>query len=236
MKHLRNWDNKTWLSSNKYISTFHKFLKSKINIKKNTHILDIGCGRANIISFLNKKYKFHKRPVGIDIVKNKNLKKNIVFKKTDAIKYLNKTKKVFDLIIIKQTIHFFSKKEIKILLRMAKNHLKKGGKIIIFSLKTKNNKIPSFKIMKLKLKLSLKKDIILIKEIKKNLKKPKYAFFKYKVNISKAKYIQMIKSRYISCLLDISNHELKKGIEEIKSNYKNNINFTDTLNCIIYKK
>jgi hypothetical protein len=90
--------------------------------------------------------------------------------------------------------------------------------------------------MKLKLKLSLKKDIILIKEIKKNLKKPKYAFFKYKVNISKAKYIQMIKSRYISCLLDISNHELKKGIEEIKSNYKNNINFTDTLNCIIYKK
>ena len=72
MKHLKNWDNKTWLSSNKYISSFHKFLKSKIDIKKNTHILDIGCGRANIISFLNNKYKFHKKahPVSNDVMRN----------------------------------------------------------------------------------------------------------------------------------------------------------------------
>ena len=236
MKHLKNWDNKTWLSSNKYISSFHKFLKSKIDIKKNTHILDIGCGRANIISFLNNKYKFHKKPIGIDIVKSKNVRKNIIFKKTDAIKYLNNTEEVFDLIIFKQTIHFFSKKNVKIQLKLSKNHLKKSGKIFIFSLKTKNNEIPSFRIMKLKLNLSLKKDIILTKEIRKNLKRSKYIFFKFKVNISKAKYIQMVKSRYISCLLNVTNRDLKKGIEEIKSNYKNYINFTDTLNCIIYKK
>ena len=30
----------------------------------------------------------------------------------------------------------------------------------------------------------------------------------------------MIKSRYISCLLDLSNEDLKKGAEQIKFKYK----------------
>ena len=50
MKKLKNWDNKTWLSSKSYISQFNKFLKIKSNLNKNSKILDIGCGRANIIS------------------------------------------------------------------------------------------------------------------------------------------------------------------------------------------
>ena len=236
MKQLKNWDNKTWLASNQYISSFHNFLKKKININKNTHILDIGCGRANIIGFLNNKYKFIKKPIGIDIVKNKNIKKNVIFKKIDAINYLKKTKNLFDLILVKQTIHFFTKKQVKILLKLAKNHLNKHGTIIICSLKTENNKIPSFKIMKLKLNSSLKRDKILFNEIKKNLKKYKITLFKYKVNISMSKYVQMIKSRYISCLLKLSDKQLQKGIDEIRSNYKNQIKFTDTLNCINYKK
>ena len=90
MKKLKNWDNKTWLSSKSYISQFNKLLKTKINFNKNSKILDIGCGRANIISALQKKYKFKNKPIGIDVVKNKNVKKNVVFKKIDAIKYLKK--------------------------------------------------------------------------------------------------------------------------------------------------
>ena len=92
MKPLKNWDIKTWLSSKRYINSFHKFLKRKAELHKNTRILDIGCGRANIISFLQKKYKFKTKAVGIDILKNKNTRKNILFKKSDAIKYLKKVK------------------------------------------------------------------------------------------------------------------------------------------------
>ena len=80
MKKLKNWDNKTWLSSRSYISQFNKFLKLRVNLNKNSKILDIGCGRANIISSLHKKYKFKNKPVGIDIVRNKDIKKNIIFK------------------------------------------------------------------------------------------------------------------------------------------------------------
>ena len=236
MKLLKNWDNKTWLSTTKYILSFKNFLKSKTKITKNSKILDIGCGRANIISYLHKQYKFDNKPVGIDIIKNKNIKKNIIFKKIDAIKYLKKKDITFDLILIKQTIHFFSKKQINYLLDLAKNKLDKNGQILIFSLKTKKNEIPCFKIMKSKLSKSLQRDEYLIKLIKKNLKKYKTHNFNFKVNLPKSKYILMIKNRYISCLLNISDKEIKKGINEIKSNYKNQIKFTDTLNCINYKK
>jgi len=236
MKPLKNWDNKTWLSSAKYTSEFKNFLKSKAKINKNSQILDIGCGRANIISYLQTKYKFNNKPIGIDIVKNKNVKKNVIFKKIDAIKYLKKTDVLFDLILIKQTIHFFSKRQIKSLLNLAKDKLNKNGQILIFSLKTKRNEIPCFKIMKFKLLESLKKDEDLLKIIKKNLKNCAIKKFNFKVNLPKSKYIKMIKSRYISCLLNLSDEELKKGVDEIKYSHKNRIKFTDTLNCLNYKK
>ena len=235
MRKLKNWDNKTWLSSKSYISQFNKFLKTKINLNKNTKILDIGCGRANIISALHKIYKFKNKPTGIDVVKNKDVKKNITFKKIDALKYLKKKEK-YDLILIKQTIHFFTKTKLNYLLNLAKKRLNPKGRILIFSLKTKNNKIPCFKKMRKNLEKSLKKDEFLFKIIKKNLKKTKNFYFNFNVIISKKKYLWMIKSRYISCLLNLKEKEINNGLDEIKFKYKNIIKFVDTLKCISFSK
>ena len=235
MRRLRNWDNKTWLSSKSYISQFNKFLKTKINLNKNSKILDIGCGRANIISALQKKYKFKNKPIGIDVVTNKDVKKNIIFNKVDALKYLKKKEK-YDLVLIKQTIHFFSKKKLNYLLNLAKKSLNPKGKILIFLLKTKNNKIPCFKKMKKNLEESLKRNEYLLKIIKKNLRKTKNFNFNFNVIISKKKYLKMIKSRYISCLLDLKEREINSGLAEIRFKYKNIIKFVDTLKCISFSK
>ena len=235
MKKLKNWDNKTWLSSKSYISQFNKLLRTKINFNKNSKILDIGCGRANIISALQKKYKFKNKPIGIDVVANKDVKKNIIFNKIDALKYLKKKEK-YDLILIKQTIHFFTKTKLNYLLNLAKKSLNPKGKILIFSLKTKNNKIPCFKKMKKNLEKSLKRDEYLLKIIKKNLKKTKNFYFNYNVTISKKRYIWMIKSRYISCLLDLKERDINDGLNEIKFKYNNTIKFLDTLRCISFSK
>ena len=236
MKRLRNWDNKTWLSSKKYITSFNTFLKSKIKFNNNTQILDVGCGRANIISALQKKYKFNVKVTGIDVVKNKNVKKNVVFKKIDAIKYLKKNNHSFDLIIIKQAIHFFSKNKINILLNLCKKRLKKNGIILIFSLKTKKNQIPSFELMKKKLRKSLDRDRMIFNLIKINLKKLKLYKFKYKVLIKKSDYIKMIKNRFISCLINLPKKEILKGVKEIQNNFKDLMKFDDNLECIFYKK
>ena len=234
MKRLRNWDNKTWLSSKKYVTAFNSFLKKKIKFNKNTKILDIGCGRANIISSLNKKYNFKYNPIGIDIVKNKDIKKNIIFKKIDAIQFLKKKDK-FDLILIKQTIHFFPKKKLSLLLNLTKQNLNPNGKILIFSLEDKKNEIPCFKLMRKYLNNSIEHDKILSKIIIKILGKTINSRFSFKVKILKNKYLSMIKSRYISCLLDISKKNLDAGIDELKFNYKNKIEFIDSLSCIEYK-
>ena len=235
MQPLKNWDNKTWLSSKKYISYFHKFLNKKFKLNSNTKILDIGCGRAHIISFLHRKYKFKKQPIGIDIIKNKNVKKNITFINIDANKYLKKNRR-FDLIIIKQTVHFFDKRKLAFLLERIKESLNPNGKLLILSLKIKNNQIPCFKKMKFKLNESLKKDKKLIDFIKKNLPKYKLSHFKFKVSITKKRYLRMIKDRYISCLLKLSNPDIKNGIDEINLKYKKKIQFIDTLLCISFRK
>ena len=236
MKKLKNWDNQTWLSSKNYIYRFNEFLNKRVRFNKNTKILDIGCGRANIISALQKSYKFKVKPIGLDIVKNNGIRKNISFKKIDGFDYLKRKNEKYDLILLKQTIHFFSPSKLKALLDIAKKRLEKGGKILIFSLKTTNNKIPCFEKMKQKLDDSLKRDEKLFKIIKKKLKRTNESYFNFKVNISKQKYLKMVKSRYISCLLDLNNDEISKGISELRSKYKDQIKFTDTLKCISYKK
>ncbi len=236
MKKLKNWDNQTWLSSKNYIYQFNKFLNQKVKFNKKTRILDIGCGRANIISALQKKYKFREKPIGLDVVENKGIKRNIIFKKIDAHDYLKRKKEKYDLILLKQTIHFFSPSKLKALLDIAKKRLEKGGKILIFSLKTTNNKIPCFKKMKQKLDSSLKRDEKLFRIIKKKLKRTNESYFHFEVRISKQKYLKMVKSRYISCLLDLKNNEILAGISELKSKYKYQIKFTDTLKCISYRK
>ena len=233
---LKNWDNQTWLSSKNYISQFNKFLSKKVKFNKDTKILDIGCGRANIISFLHKKYKFYEKPIGLDIIKNKGIKANIIFKKTDGYNYLKKINKSFDLILLKQTIHFFPTSKLKALLNIAKKRLRPGGKILIFSIKNKNNEIPCFKKMRERLNSSIKRDEKLLKIAKKKLKKINISNFNFRVNISRQKYLKMIKLRYISCLLSLNKKDVSSGISELKSKYKNQIKFTDTLKCISYRK
>ena len=80
MKELKNWDNKTWLSSKSYINSFNSFLLKKKKLNKNSIILDIGCGRGKIFGFLSRKLKLLNKPIGIDPVLHNDIDKSIDFK------------------------------------------------------------------------------------------------------------------------------------------------------------
>ena len=235
MKNLKNWDKKTWLSSPKYISSIINFLEKRIKFNKEIKILDIGCGRGKIISAFSKKYQMSNLPLGIDIVDHKNVANKINFKKINAVKYLIKNKEKFDVILFKQSIHFFKFIEIKKILSILKKKLKPNGKIIILALHPKQNHWPLFKVFKTKLMQSLKKDEKILDIIKTNFKKYKINYFVYKVKITKDSYLHMIKNRFTSCLLNLTSRELNNGIEEIKKKYKRKLLFHDKLICISYK-
>jgi cyclopropane fatty-acyl-phospholipid synthase-like methyltransferase len=234
IKVLKNWDNKTWLSSTKYINLFNSFLLKKKKLNKYSHILDIGCGRGKIFGSLSKKLKLVSKPIGIDPVSHKDVNKLIDFRNEDVFKFFKNNKKKFDLIMLKQTLHFFNKDKRKKLIKICKNNLKKNGVLIIFSLNTKNNEIPCFKLMKQKLNKGLKRDSRMIKSTCKILKNTKMDKFRFKVSITKKKYIQMIKKRYISCLVNLNKNQISKGIKEIKDLYPNKMLFEDILICIKY--
>ena len=236
MLSIKNWDNKTWISSTKYIQSFNNFLVKQKKLTKHSKILDIGCGRGKIMGSLSSKLKLINKPIGIDTENHKDFDKRITFKKTNAIKYLTNNKKKFDLILIKQTIHFFNLRDIKKILSYSHASLEVGGIILILTLDTKNNEIPTFSLMKQKLNQSFKRDILIWKKllqlnIKKNITK-----FSFKVSVKKNTYLKMIKQRYISTLLKFSSLQISNGINEINLEYKKNILFNDKLKCIIFTK
>ena len=236
MLSIKNWDNNTWISSTKYIQSFNNFLVKQKKLTKHSKILDIGCGRGKIMGSLSSKLRLINKPIGIDTENHKDFDKRITFKKTNAIKYLRNNKKKFDLILIKQTIHFFNLRDIKRILSYSHASLEVGGIILILTLDTKNNEIPTFSLMKQKLNQSFKRDILIWKKllqlnIKKNITK-----FSFKVSVKKNTYLKMIKQRYISTLLKFSSLQISNGINEINLKYKKNILFNDKLKCIIFTK
>ena len=230
---LKNWDNKTWLSSSNYIQSFNKFLIKVAKLNSSSKIIDIGCGRGKILGHLLSKLKLKTKPLGIDVERHKDRDKRINFKKVDALTFFKQDNKTFDLILIKQTIHLIEKTEIKKLLNLCKNKLNPKGKIIISILDPYQNQIPTFHLMNKKLKASLKKDERMIKFISKLFPRRVIKKFNFDVKISKKKYLEMIKKRYISTLLKFSPKEILEGIIEIRLKYKKILRFKDKLKCII---
>tara|TARA_B110000003_G_scaffold140710_1_gene142294 strand:- start:541 stop:1248 length:708 start_codon:yes stop_codon:yes gene_type:complete len=233
MKSIKNWDKKTWLSSKNYINSFNKFLIKNAKLDSNSKILDIGCGRGKILGDLFSKLKLKSNPIGLDIENHKDKDKRILFKKIDGIKFLSKTKNNYDLILIKQTIHLLKRSQILKLIKLCKKHLSQNGNIFILSLDYNYNEIPTFELMNNKLQNSLKRDKKILTMLQNDNENSKMKRFIYTVKISKKKYLQMIMDRYISTLLTFKIFEIKKGVSEIKSNYKDIIKFKDKLLCLI---
>jgi len=232
-KNIKNWDNKTWLSSKNYINSFNNFLIKNFRINSRFKILDIGCGRGKILGSLCSKLKLKQKPLGIDVVNHKDRDRRINFKRINVINFSLKNSQKFDLILIKQTIHLMKLKEIKRLLKLLKKKLNPNGKILIFTLDTEKNEIPTFKLMHQKLNQSLKRDKKIFKIITNLYPHRIKRKFIFDVKISKKKYLEMIKNRYISTLIPFSKKQIDQGIEEIKLRYKNVLIFHDKLICII---
>ena len=236
MSSLKNWDNKTWLSSQKYIKSFNSFLLKQVKLDKNSRILDIGCGRGKILANLSLKLKLLNKPIGLDIENHKDKSKKIIFKKIDALSFISKIKITFDLILIKQTLHLLKKRQVLKLLSICKKKLNSNGKIIILSLDPKKNEIPTFNLMKKKLNISLKKDKKMFDLILKNNPKIIIKRFIYQVKISKTKYLKMIDNRYISTLLNFTDNEIIYGSNEVMRKYKKILKFKDRLICFVIKR
>ena len=110
---IKNWDNKTWLSSQNYINSFNNFLIKNTKINSNFRILDIGCGRGKILGSLKSRLKLKYKPLGIDIVNHKDRDKRIKFKKANILNLSLRKSQKFDLIMIKQTIHLIKLSKLK---------------------------------------------------------------------------------------------------------------------------
>ena len=83
---------------------------------------------------------------------------------------------------------------------------------------------------------SLKRDKKILNLIKSSFRKYRINYFTFKVKMTRNLYLKMIKSRFNSCLLNLSSKKIETGIDEIKKKYKKKLIFSDKLICISYKK
>ena len=90
--------------------------------------------------------------------------------------------------------------------------------------------------MKQKLNRGLGKDTEMLVATCRLLKNYKLDQFKFEVSLTKKKYIQMLKQKYISCLVSLNPNQINKGIKEINISFKKRIIFKDTLESIQYTK
>ena len=230
---IKNWDNKTWLSSKNYINSFNNFLIKNFKINSRFKILDIGCGRGKILGSLCSTLKLKQKPLGIDVVNHKDRDRRINFKRINVLNFSLRKDQKFDLILIKQTIHLMKFVEIKKLLKFLKKSLNPKGKILIFTLDTGKNEIPTFKLMKNKLNKSLNRDKKILKIITDLYPQRIKKRFVFNVKIDREKYLDMIKKKYISTLIPFSKKQLTEGIQEIELKYRKVLRFKDKLICII---
>ena len=233
---LKNWDNNTWISSKSYIETFNKFMFKQISLNENSKILEIGCARGKILGDLKSKLKLKFKPIGLDPVNHKDKDKRISFQNTDALSFFKKNKQTFDLILIKQTIHFLKMSDIKKLLLLCDKSLNKNGVIFISNLDTYKNELPTFSLMDKKLKSSFKRHQEIFFLISQTFLTVNIRKFEFNVEIPKKKYLDMIKQRYISMLLNFSNKQISDGMKEIDNKYSEVLKFKDKLICFILKK
>ena len=233
---LKNWDNNTWISSKSYIETFNKFMFKQISLNENSKILEIGCARGKILGDLKSKLKLKFKPIGLDPVNHKDKDKRISFQNTDALSFFKKNKQTFDLILIKQTIHFLKMSDIKKLLLLCNKSLNKNGVIFISNLDTYKNELPTFSLMDKKLKSSFKRHQEIFFLISQTFLTVNIRKFEFNVEIPKKKYLDMVKQRYISMLLNFSNKQISNGMKEIDNKYGKVLKFKDKLICFILKK
>jgi len=233
---LKNWDNNTWISSKSYIETFNKFMFKQISLNENSKILEIGCARGKILGDLKSKLKLKFKPIGLDPVNHKDKDKRISFQNTDALSFFKKNKQTFDLILIKQTIHFLKMSDIKKLLLLCDKSLNKNGVIFISNLDTYKNELPTFSLMDKKLKSSFKRHQEIFFLISQTFLTVNIRKFEFNVEIPKKKYLDMVKQRYISMLLNFSNKQISDGMKEIDNKYGKVLKFKDKIICFILKK
>ena len=134
----RHYDKVMTVGSLGFYSRFIKQAIAEMHIRKNDHILDLGCGTGRNAQLMSQYLKDGGRITGLDISEAMEQQFVEKFKKDNRIKFVNRRidqpvdlQESFDKVFISFVIHGFPNEVRNIVIKNAFDHLKPGGAFYI---------------------------------------------------------------------------------------------------------
>ncbi|MEZ2303214.1 MAG: class I SAM-dependent methyltransferase [Microcoleus sp.] len=219
----KNWDvSSSWVTRNDYIACIVNFLINELSLDSHSHILDIGCARANIISALAKQL-YVKNPIeGIDIsdtIIEAPICDGIKLFQKDAISYLEtKADNSYDCIILKGVFHCIPEYLRLTLLEQIYRCLRLGKRAVILMMPAEPV-VPLFE----RAKETFRAESLTIEYIQELANKCCFQTeenqLSYDVLMTKEDYFNLLKIRFMSNLRMFSDQEIAEGILELDELY-----------------
>lgn len=116
----------------------HNYLKY-FPADKNAKVLTISCGPGYLVELLNKNG--YKNVLGIDSIESKiqpAIQKKLNCKYANSYEFLKQNDDPFDVIFCEQEINHLTKEEIVIYMKLFRDNLNEGGRLIVHSLNGAN--------------------------------------------------------------------------------------------------
>ncbi len=217
-----NWDLESWIASEAYIAYAANVLSECLQIKSESRILDIGCGRANITIKLATS-NILKHPIeGIDIsetIHEAPTHSGVILFQTEALTYLkNKPDAHYDGIILKQVFHCIDTATRKPLLWEIRRCLKPNGRALVLMMPPEIT-IPMFT----QGQDSFRQEQIHYQDVvalgQGCQMETQLTHFSFNVEIAKQHYFELLRQRFMSNLRNLSDGVIEAGIAELDNRY-----------------
>ena len=220
-----NWDKETWISERDYQNKAALWIIDFARLEKVHKIVDIGCGRGGIISSISNRIN-NSRPISaVDCSETigrheiDRAEDNVEYIKCSGLPWLKSIPDCsVDRVILKQVIHCFSPTERNLVLQETHRILTHSGKGLIMIMPP-TAPFPLFGAAhNLFAESNVNyKDIIL--ELGKIGFSVKSKVFEYDISLSRDKWMQMLRNRFMSSLVPMSDDEIEDGIAELDQQF-----------------
>jgi SAM-dependent methyltransferase len=222
-----------WAKSEDYLNFWTWRIDKLLNLRNGVSFADLGCGDGELTRRLAAKYKFTK-VWGVENQHSPNFDETITHY-PHSIQQFMAEGFAPERVLLKQCLHHIPRNEWPILFTQMYNALPSGGRALILTMPPQIE-FPMFGAAKDYFRRHQCHYLDVAKQLESAGFHVAICQEHYRVKIGKPDFLALIKARFISDLHHFSEEELQAGIDELSPQLPGELDFDDSIFCIIALK